>query len=65
VNHKTLMFFGMLALLVANTIPVVQRLWLHSMGVDLLDGLRGLCYGVAIGLLILSVRRKMRQQSHG
>jgi hypothetical protein len=58
-NYKTLMFFGMLFLVLAN----LSMRFLHPMphfGEGLVDGTTGMLMGLAIGLNLLAVRVKTR-----
>ncbi len=56
-NPKAALKIGMAALLLASVLNVLSR-WVHGFAGDAVDGGMGLMYGIAIGLLLLSVRRE-------
>jgi hypothetical protein len=60
-DPKVLLRTGMAALLLANMLKVVLR-WAGD-AENLVEGAIGLCYGISIALLLLSVRLKARRRA--
>ncbi len=63
-NHKALMMLGMVFLIIANLWPRFIHL-VVDLSPDWIDATHGMLYGLAIGLLLLSVRLNCRQRRGG
>jgi len=59
-RSKTMFSTGLIALIVSSLLQVVGRHY-PQMHPDLIDGLRGLCLGIFLGTMALTVWRKGRR----
>lgn len=63
-DPKHMMLMGVSCVALANIWPRFLHLT-FNLGPDFIDAVRGLLYGLGIGLMLLSVRLKSRQQRCG
>jgi hypothetical protein len=63
-NPKHMMLIGVSCLALANILPRFLHLT-FNFGPDFIDAIRGLLFGLGIGLTLLSVRLNCRQQRCG
>ena len=61
-NPQPLFFLAMLCIVLSNLLPRFLQTHVHA-GENWTDGLRGLFLGLAIGLLFLAAKLKVRQRS--
>ena len=66
-DPRHLMTLGLIFLALANLWPrfLYPTWWSAHLGVDLIDGLRGLLFGIAFGLLLLTAMLNGRRRRSG
>ncbi len=59
-NPKITLILGLVALIVANMLYYAQKHWMPALG----DAVLGFAYGIAIGLLLLSIWQRTHVHKH-